>query len=216
MNLTNFQIEAVNFIISQGQTEIHLIVEKYLNQNQTEEIREIIRNYDQNCNNASSVPPFYVVTSEEEAINKLSSFYGLWQFLKKEDLIFEVDYESAISNPLQILNSDLRLCIEATRIFNLMRKKFIISSPELISFKDRGYMTKNEYDRIKNDKHLKNSMFWTKFTAVASISISIVLAIGTTYFNYRTFSNERKVEITKMPESDTIKTFIIPYTSVKK
>jgi len=83
---------------------------------------------------------------------------------------------------------------ESSYTFNRHSGIKITRVDELENFSEQGFKTLDEIERDR-DYQL------TRRIGYASIIVSVLVSLITTYFNWKTYTTERKVTITAMPQS---------------
>jgi hypothetical protein len=141
--------------------------------------------------------------NEEALIKEIKSFYSIITFLNNENYIDIIQVDIIEGNLPPIVKSTFVLFSELLDLIILMSKMQVVKRSSLQTFIDNKYKTSQELFYESEKKARKISQWIAIFIGAGSLIFSAL-------FNYITYTTNRNVIITKMPNNrDTVTVKII-------
>jgi hypothetical protein len=144
-----------------------------------------------------------IVKNQDDVVIKIAQFYSLCSILENSNLLSIVDIGANTQLPKLVIQGekDIGYAYYVLRALNKESNKKYIAKPSMEIFIKNEFMTNEESDRKKEIYAREQSEKWTRAIALASIIISLFTTIGTTVFNYMTYTKERDIVIKNVDES---------------
>jgi hypothetical protein len=211
MKFTTIQKEIIQSIVNKKTTDIHSYINIFFNFDKSLIKPSGMHNdpYKDGLVDPGIDKEIYIVKEQDDAIQKIRDYSVVIHRLEKNDLIYLNNIEN---------DKDIRKSFYAEKpkglfpdrvLFNILNKFYnqeIIVTPELKDFVDRNYLTFEENEIFEERKHRIKAQRLTIIIAI----FSILGTIGTTLFQYFTYTNERVVLIkNENAFSDTLNIRII-------
>lgn len=156
---------------------------------------------------AVNIPQGAIVkmVEDDDALSRdLSVFIALCYKLQSFQLLQILDNASPRAIPPMLMRQSTGTGIpgKTTNLFVNNRNFEVVSFNELKQLIDDGFLTSEEKNLHDERSARETAQRTTVVVAVVSLLISTATSVGVTYFNYKTYSTERKVSISNL---DTIK-----------
>jgi len=155
----------------------------------------------------------FLIENEDTLFKEMINFLALCRRLEGAGLIHSLSDSVKKPHPPMMLPNGEKVAFpkKVNQIFNNNPNFEIVAFGELGDFIQNGFISSDELIQRRDKAIAEASQRLTKIVSIASMAISTLTAIGIAWFNYKTYSKERKVTITNLESTkQPLEVVIIP------